>query len=322
MCTAFGINLSDRFFGRNLDLCGHFGERIVLTPRNFNWESRHEGTQKTRYAMLGMASEEDNFPLYAEAVNEKGLAMAGLNFIGNAVFSNQTVEGKRNLATFELILWLLGSCASIEEAAESLRSLHLTNDSFRSDLPAASLHWIISDGIRSLTLESTKKGIALYENRCMTLTNNPPFPFQVAACLKMPDSVEFQRDLHLDRELGFCTDTLGEESVAISGGYTSTDRFLRTAWLLRHTKTAGSADRDLATCFQILDAVAPIYGCVREPDGSAHYTVYSVCANLSKGIFYWRGAESPHVFSVAFSELDLNVTQLKIIEPHTLIEVR
>ena len=319
MCTAFGINLSDRFFGRNLDLCGHFEEQTVLTPRNFVWESRREGMQKTRYAMIGMASIEKNFPLYAEAVNEKGLGVAGLNFVGNAVFSDQSVNGKQNVATFELILWLLGSCASIEEAAKSLDLLHLTNDCFRSDLPPAALHWIISDGVRSLTLESTKKGMAVYENRCMTLTNNPPFPFQVAAWLKMPDCVEFRQELNFDRELDFCADTLGEECAVIPGGYTSTDRFLRTAWLLRHTKSAGSVDRDLAACFQILDTVAPIYGCVRETNGSTHYTVYSVCANLSKGIFYWKGAESPQVISIAFSDMDLNAAKLKTIDPYTLI---
>lgn len=319
MCTAFGINLSDRFFGRNLDLCGHFGERIVFTPRNYEWSLRHGGVRKHRYAMIGMASVEDGFPLYAEAFNEKGLAMAGLNFVGNAVFSNRSVNGKQNVATFELILWLLGSCASIEEAAKSLDSLHLTNDCFRKDIPPAALHWFITDGVRSFTLESTKEGIALYENHCMTLTNNPPFPFLVAEWLNLPERVVFQNAKDYDRSLGFCADSLGKESAAIPGGYRSTDRFLRTAWILNHTKSTGEPNHDLATCFQILEAVAPIYGCVQEPDGKPHYTVYSVCANLSKGIFCWKGAESPQIISVAFSDLEMNATKIKAIDPVTLI---
>ena len=43
--------------------------------------------------MIGMASVAEEYPLYAEAVNEKGLGMAGLNFPGNAFYP---LEGKRS----------------------------------------------------------------------------------------------------------------------------------------------------------------------------------------------------------------------------------
>lgn len=36
--------------------------------------------------MIGMAHVAEEYPLYYEAVNEKGLGMAGLNFVGNACY--------------------------------------------------------------------------------------------------------------------------------------------------------------------------------------------------------------------------------------------
>ena len=39
---------------------------------------------REHYAIIGMARVEENEPLYFDAVNEKGLAMAGLNFVGYA----------------------------------------------------------------------------------------------------------------------------------------------------------------------------------------------------------------------------------------------
>ncbi len=36
-------------------------------------------------ALIGMAHVEEDYPLYYEAVNEKGLGIAGLNFVGNSV---------------------------------------------------------------------------------------------------------------------------------------------------------------------------------------------------------------------------------------------
>ena len=56
-----------------------------------------------------------NLSLYAEAVNEKGLAMAGLNFPGNAFYQEPDEKGLE-LASFEIIAWILGKCASVEEA--------------------------------------------------------------------------------------------------------------------------------------------------------------------------------------------------------------
>ena len=47
------------------------------------WEAKTE----SHYAIIGMAHVADDYPLYYDAVNEKGLGMAGLNFVGNAVYA-------------------------------------------------------------------------------------------------------------------------------------------------------------------------------------------------------------------------------------------
>src|SRR5699024_2599362 len=82
MCTCIAYKNKDFYFGRNLDLDCSFGEQVVVTPRNFSLEFRNTEWENRHYAMIGMASADDRFPLYAEAVNEKGLCMAGLNFPG------------------------------------------------------------------------------------------------------------------------------------------------------------------------------------------------------------------------------------------------
>ena len=44
-----------------------------------------------------MAHVAEGYPLYYDAVNEKGLGMAGLNFVGNAVYA-EVQDGKNNIA--------------------------------------------------------------------------------------------------------------------------------------------------------------------------------------------------------------------------------
>ena len=129
MCTCITYDNGSFYFGRNLDLDGSFGETVTVTPRNFTLYFRRAGRMERHYAMIGMAAEQDRFPLYAEAVNEKGLCMAGLNFPGNAYYQEAGTDGLE-LASYEVIPWLLGKYASVAEAEESLEKMRIVDLAF------------------------------------------------------------------------------------------------------------------------------------------------------------------------------------------------
>ena len=96
-----------------------------------------------------MAFVSEGYPLYYDAVNEKGLGMAGLNFVGNAAYK-ASVCGEKDIAQFEFIPWILSQCATVSEARAKLDGINLTGTPFSSQLPAAQLHWIIADKDLSL----------------------------------------------------------------------------------------------------------------------------------------------------------------------------
>ncbi|MCM1299873.1 MAG: linear amide C-N hydrolase, partial [[Eubacterium] siraeum] len=100
MCTAATYKTKDFYFGRTLDYEFSYGDEIVITPRNYPFNFREKGEMRSHYAMIGMAHVAEGCPLYYEAVNEKGLGMAGLNFVGNAVYFDSK-EDKDNIAQFE-----------------------------------------------------------------------------------------------------------------------------------------------------------------------------------------------------------------------------
>ena len=87
MCTAATYKTKDFYFGRTLDYEFSYGDQIVITPRNYSFHFRHVGDIKNHYAIIGMAHVAEDYPLYYDEMNEKGVAMAGLNFVGNAVYS-------------------------------------------------------------------------------------------------------------------------------------------------------------------------------------------------------------------------------------------
>lgn len=76
-----------------------------------------------------MAHVAGDYPLYYDAINEKGLGMAGLNFVGNAAYAaadeNSSCENgicgiaKTKVAQFEFIPWILSLCATVADAKEN-----------------------------------------------------------------------------------------------------------------------------------------------------------------------------------------------------------
>ena len=85
MCTAATYKTADFYFGRTLDNDFSYGDEVTVTPRNYPFHFRKLGDIDTHYAMIGMAYIAQDYPLYYDAVNEKGLAEGGLNFVGEAV---------------------------------------------------------------------------------------------------------------------------------------------------------------------------------------------------------------------------------------------
>lgn len=135
MCTAATYKTKDFYFGRTLDYEFSYGNEIAITPRNYPFHFRHsDRVLDKHYAIIGMAHISDSYPLYYDAINEKGLGMAGLNFVGNAAYANP-VSDKENIAQFEFIPWILSQCATLEEARQKLSCMNLTNTQFSEKLP-------------------------------------------------------------------------------------------------------------------------------------------------------------------------------------------
>ena len=144
MCTAATYRTKDFYFGRNLDYERSYGESVTIFPRNAPLPMRHTAALERHYAMIGMAHMQGGYPLYYDAVNEKGLCIAGLNFVGNAVYRSPE-PGRVNVAQFELIPWLLGGCATAQEAQTLLERVNLTDTPFCEGMPPAQLHWLLAD---------------------------------------------------------------------------------------------------------------------------------------------------------------------------------
>ena len=312
MCTAITYKTKDCYFGRNLDLERGYGERVVVTPRNFPFAFRHAAPLDAHYAMIGMAVVADSYPLYFEATNEKGLSMAGLNFPRNAVYGDYT-EGKTNLAPFELIPYLLGAYATVREARDALADICVVDCPYSEDLPVTPLHWLIADGVKAIVLECTKDGMRVYDNPYGVLTNNPPFDFHL-------QNIKNYMSLHEGAAENRLTAvpmenySLGMGALGLPGDFSSTSRFVRAVFVKEKSVADGSEAESVNQFFHILRAVAMPKGCVQTPSGEYEYTRYSSCCNTDTGVYYYTTYENATPRRVAMREFDLDGASLFITE--------
>ena len=89
MCTAATYKTKDFYFGRTLDYEFSYGDEVTITPRNFEFKFREVDDIKSHYAIIGMAFVTEDYPLDYDAIIEKGLAIAGLNLVGNAHYKEK-----------------------------------------------------------------------------------------------------------------------------------------------------------------------------------------------------------------------------------------
>ncbi len=284
MCTAVRYGSC---FGRNLDLEHGYNERVIITPKKYKFKMRCVEEFMPRYAMIGMAAEVDGYPLYFDCMNEKGLCMAGLNFPNNAVY-HPFDNSKINITPFEFIPYVLGKCQSVCEAEELLFNINLVNINFSDALPLSPLHWIISDGKRSLTVESVKQGLRFYKNTVEVLTNNPPFLKQLEVLEKYEKIFKPQIPKNNTSEAY----SLGLDGVGIPGDFSSSSRFVKAAFV-RHRSPENLVGKEAVNqLFHILSSVAMPKGCVLTPAGEWEYTRYTSCCDCENGDYYFTTYDS------------------------------
>lgn len=308
MCTAATYKTKDFYFGRTLDYEFSYGEEIVVTPRNYVIGFRNAGKMESHYALIGMAHVIGDYPLYYDAINEKGLGMAGLNFVGNAHY-NDPEDGKYNVAQFEFIPWILMQCATVKEARKLLENLNLVNTPFNEKLPLAELHWIISDREESITVESVKEGLKVYDNPVGVLTNNPPFDQQMFELNnyrhlspKDPENL-FSDRLTLNRY------SRGMGAMGLPGDLSSQSRFIRVAFTKMNSISGDSETESVSQFFHILGSVDQQRGCCNVGDDKYEITIYTSCCNADKGIYYYTTYENHQITGVDMhrENLDGNV---------------
>ena len=312
MCTAmiYGSK-KHHYFGRNLDLEHTYGESVVITPRRFPFSLRSGGEMCEHYAMIGVATVVDGYPLYYDAVNEHGLSMAGLNFVGNAHFYSPRGD-EADIAQFELIPYILGTCKDISEARKTLSRINLVDTYFSPSFPPSELHYMLADRSgEAIVFEPQADGAHIYNNHINVLTNNPPFPFQLENLKLYLGLTPNEAEDRFPGGLGLSPSSRGMGAFGLPGDVSSPSRFVRAAFNLQSSVAADNEINSVSQFFHILDSVSQIEGAVKLPSGFER-TQYSSCCNLDAGIYYYKTYNNSRITAIRLFASSLDGNTLSI----------
>ena len=236
------------------------------------------------------------------SANEDGLYCAGLSFAGGFGVYRDPEEGKTNIASFEMPLWVCGTFSSVDEVEEALADAVITNDSFSSALEPSSLHWFVADAERSIVVEQDADGLKVSHDGFDVLTNQPEFRFH---CENMRNYV------HLDnawtpevtlREEHLTAMGVGPSMMGLPGDPSAISRFVCVAILNALYPDEEGEKANVARLFRTLGAVSMVKGHCRQESGDFEYTFYTGGYSSASKTYYYSTYEDPALRTVTFDD--------------------
>ncbi|MEE0970564.1 MAG: choloylglycine hydrolase [Clostridia bacterium] len=303
MCTSILMKSKKALFGRNMDIHFPLKGSVIITPRNYTFKFRCTDEIGNHYAMIGMGLIRGDYPLYFEAANEKGLAMAGLNFPDNAFYDENRNSDKVNITPFEIIPYVLSKAKDLAEARQIVENIHLIGINFAPEMPLSPLHFHVATNEGSFVFETTRDGARIYDNPVNVMTNNPTFDYHLANLGNYLNLTPLE-PVNSFENLGVQPQSTGLGSLGLPGDFSSASRFVRAAYLLNNSPDRG--DENIGQLFHILSSVRKVRGSVITRDMCEYITDYSAVIDLCEGIYYYTTTENSRMSAVSMKNEDLD----------------
>ena len=317
MCTVISDVKKLHLFARTLDLEYSFDEQVVIVPRGFELEFLREKII-SNFAIIGTCHIESGTPLFYDGMNEYGLCMATLNFPSFAYYSNAK-NGFINIASFELIPFILRQCKDCQGALSLLKRINITNDSFSEKLLHTPMHWIIADKTSCFVLEPNENGLEIFENPYRVLTNAPGFNFHSQNLCNYMGLNSTNPSNTLDSLVDLKAYSRGLGAFSLPGDFSSSSRFIRAVFCKSHT---GIYNDEICRMFNVLNTVFVPYGSVKTDTDMSVFTVYSCVMCADTGNYYFSTYENKRVCCVRLHDVNLNANSLFIYDMNFENEVK
>lgn len=267
---------------------------LYVIPKHYQWHSLATGkTYMDHYSFISIGQEADGMLGFFDGVNERGFAAAVLYFEGYSNY-DLPLEGREAMASIDVLHFILGRCGSVDDVKSVLKNVSIVGVPDPVTQKAAPLHWIATDRSgQCVVIEQTEKGLEIIHNPIGVMANSPDFRWHMT---NLRNYMNVSTTQHNEVTWGDVTLTpfsQGAGTMPLPGGFTSPERFVRTAFLKTHVPVPNDRTEALMSCFHIVNSVSIPKGIVLTSRGADDYTKYIAFINTNTCEYYFKTYDNP-----------------------------
>lgn len=259
---------------------------------------------KAKYGYVGLSVEQKEFMV--EGINEKGLSAGLFYFAAYGQYEQYREENfDSNISDFQLVSYILGNCANIEDVKKAMKDVHVHG----IDPRASTVHWrFVEPGGRQVVLEIIDGKCVFYENELGVLTNSPSFDWHMTNLNNYmnltPGRVESKDIGRMQlRSMSGGTGLLG-----LPGDFSSTSRFVRAAFLQSTAPALANASKTVIQAFHILNSfdipVGAQYEVGKQVLDIPSATQFTAVSDLQGRKLYWKTMHNSEIRCIDLSKIN------------------
>ena len=320
-CTGITLKSKDgaAILARTIEWGGSdLNSQYVIVPRGHAAQSLTpagpNGIRFTaRYGYVGLAVEQKEF--IAEGLNEAGLSAGLFYFPGYGKYEEFRPEEKdASIADLQLVAWVLGTCATVDEVKKAVEGIHVIG----IDPRASTVHWRFADPSGQQTVLEITDGVPrFYENPLGVLTNSPGLPWHLT---NLNNYVNLYAGTAAPQQL----DTLklasfgaGSGFLGLPGDITPPSRFVRAAFYQATAPVLESASQTVRQAFQILNnfdiPVGIEFAGRKVPSDIPSATQWTSATDLKNRAIYFRTMYNSRIRCIDLADIDFAAVRYQAV---------
>ena len=312
-CTGITLTAKDsaRIVARTIEWGGsELNSQYVIVPRGYVQHSYVPGytldgmKMVARYGYVGLSVEQKEFVV--EGLNEAGLSAGLFYFPGYGQYEayNKT-QKQQSVTDLQLVSWILGSCANVEQVKEAVAKAHV----IAIDPRASTVHWRFADASgRQIVLEIIGGKPCFYENKLGVLTNSPGFEWQMTNLNNYVNLYAGTAETKKMGDVQIASFGAGSGFLGIPGDVTPPSRFVRAAFYQTTAPIQDTAEDAVRQGFQILNNFDIPIG-VEFADGKIPVdipsaTQWTTATDITNRVIYYRTMYNSAIRRIDLSKID------------------
>jgi len=323
-CTGIRLETKDGnfIFARTME----FGSDLIpfdliVVPRNHAYQGKTPSGKpglawKTKYAHVGF--DPFGMSIVLDGLNEKGLACGSFYFLGYAKFQNAAeADLPRTVSSYQLISWILSTCARVSEVREQMPKIHVCNVKIPNFGPVP-IHYMVADETGdAIIIEYVDGRLNIHDNAVNAITNSPDYPWHLTnlrnyISLKAINNPAVRIDGTEFAQLG-----QGSGAFGLPGDFTPASRFVRAVFFARTAYEGKDVDEGIGIAFHILNQFDIPKGSIRDVQGNktvSDTTQWTSASDLTNRRYFYHTYHDRSIRMVDFKDVDEKAGKIKIIK--------